>query len=122
MPKDYVLELVGARVTPAQRPWEEGIPVAGGATSPFRVVRSWSGPAGHYIEQWSIRRGMREVVYQHPEREIEVKGMQSVSQHEDLVTQSVTLEPGEYLLVFVVEGLFMGSVEIRAVASGNAAA
>jgi hypothetical protein len=122
MPKDYALELVSARVTPARRPWEEGIPVSGGSTRPFRVVRSWSGPAGHYIEQWSIRRAVREVVYEHPPKEINVRGMQSISEHQDQIEQPLTLEPGEYLLVFVVEGRFMGSVEIQAVASDEAAA
>ena len=122
MPKDYALELVMAKVTPAQRPWEDGIPVKGGSTSPFRVVRGWSGPAGHYLEQWSIRRGMRELVYEHPAAEIHVRGMQSITEHEDRVDHPITLEPGEYLLVFVVEGLFMGSREILAVAIGDAAA
>lgn len=122
MPKDYALELVSARVTPAKRPWEDGIPVSGGTSRPFRVVRAWSGPAGHYIEQWSIRRGMREVVYEHPAREVHVQGMQSVTEHQDQIDQPLTLEPGDYLLVFVVEGRFMGSQEIRAVASEDAAA
>ena len=122
MPQDYALELVSARVTPASRPWEEGISLSGGATRPFRVVRLWSGPAGHYIEQWSIRRGMREVVYEHPAGEINVRGMQSVSEHVDLIDRPLTLEPGDYLLVFVVEGRFMGSAEISATASSDAAA
>ena len=122
MPQDYALELISARVAPATKPWEDGIPVKAGTSSPFRVVRSWSGPAGHYIEQWSIRRGFRDVIYEHPAKEIEVRGMQSVTQLEDVVDSPVTLEPGDYLLVFVVEGLFMGSAEIRAAAFDDAAA
>lgn len=113
MPKDYFLELVRATVSPADRAWESGIPVLDGRTQPFRISREWSGPAGHYAEAWSIRRGFHEVVYEHPPKEIKVRGMQSVSEHTDRVDDLLRLEPGSYLLVFVVEGLFMGSVDIE---------
>lgn len=113
MPKDYFLELVRATVSPADRPWEIGIPVVDGRTQPFRVTRLWSGPAGHYTEAWSIRKGFHEVLYEHPLKDIHVRGMQSVTEIVDRVEQPPALEEGTYLLVFVVEGLFMGSVDIE---------
>lgn len=121
MPKDYFLELVHATVSPSARSWESGIPLAEGRTQPFKVTRGWSGPAGHYVEAWSIRRGFHEVLYEHPPKSIDVRGMQSVTEHTDQVDQRISLKPGTYRLVFVVEGLFMGSVDIEVRAASAAA-
>ena len=63
--EEYFLTLVGPRVTPATRPWESGLPIEDGHTIPFVVDRGWVGPAGTYIEQWSIRTGDT-VLYRHP--------------------------------------------------------
>ena len=122
MPQDYELKLVSAGATPADKPWQQEIEVRGGTTLSFQVIRSWSGPAGHYNEQWSIRRGIQDVVYVHPAAQIRVRGMQSISEYADRVDQPLTLEPGDYELVFVVEGRFMGSAEIKVVPAAGAAA
>lgn len=111
--RDYYLELVRARVAPADRPWEEGIPVAAGMTQPFVVQWAWAGPSGVYEEQWSIRSGDR-IVYLHAPGRVRVRGQQSLSTEADRVDQPVQIEPGTYELVFVVEGYRMGSVEVAA--------
>jgi len=112
MPEEYFLTLVGPRVGPAARPWESGLPLEGGHTLPFVVERGWVGPAGTYIEQWSIRDGDR-VLYRHPAKYIEVRGFQSVRRFSDTVQAPLTLEPGVYDVIFVVEEYRMGSLTIE---------
>jgi hypothetical protein len=113
MPEQYFLQLVRPRVAPAARPWELGIPLEDGKTSPFVVERGWVGPAGTYIEEWSIRRGDR-VLYRHPPAYIEVRGFQSVRRFTDTVRTPLTLEPGHYDIVLVVEGYRMASFGVEA--------
>lgn len=122
MPQDVLIELVSAKVARVDRQWESTIEVREGKSLPFLVERSWSGPAGHYIEQWSLRRGMREVVYKSQPNSVFVRGIQSLTTHTDRVEEAIPLEPGSYRLVFVVEGYFMGSVEVEVVSTGSAAA
>jgi hypothetical protein len=112
MPQSYYLDLVSAKACPADRPYDNGIVTIGGKAKPFLVVRSWSGPSGVYNEQWSLRRGGKDVIHRGPMRQLSVRGMQSVTERTDRVSESITLEPGTYQLVFVVEGRFMGSVPI----------
>lgn len=121
MPEIY-LELTGAKVAPADRPYDQGIELEDGRTKPFIVERSWIGPMGHYWEQWSIRGKDGEVVVQGDQRQIFVKGFQSIRTFSDRVDRPVALQPGKYDLVFHVENIFMGSVEIEAVAASSAAA
>lgn len=122
MPDDYYLELIRARVAPADRPWTDGILVEGGTTLPFLVERSWSGPAGTYVEQWSVRQEGRGVVHESPARYITVRGMQSVTQHVERVDRPIAIEPGSYDLVFIVEGYFMGSAKVEVLPAGQAVA
>lgn len=122
MPRDVFLELVSARVLNADRPWEEGIVTVDGKTLPFLVERSWSGPAGNYVEQWSIRRSMGETIYQSDAKYVFVRGIQSITKHVDRVDEPIWMEPGAYRLVFVIEGFFMGSADIQVVPAGSAAA
>ena len=112
--EDIYLDLVQARVAPVERPWEEGIALEDGRTRPFLVERGWSGPAGTYIEQWSILREGRYVIHQSKPRYISVRGMQTVSKEVDRVERPIAMEPGTYDLVFIVEGFRMGSVNIEA--------
>jgi hypothetical protein len=114
--EDYYLDLVRARVAQGERPWVDGIVVEEGQTRPFLVERGWSGPAGTYVEQWSILRDGRYVVHQSKPKLISVRGMQTVSTVVDRVDRPIALEPGEYDLVFVVEGYRMGDTKIRALA------
>src|SRR5258708_28869616 len=113
MPEEYFLTLVGPHVTPAGRPWEPGLPIEDGHTLPFVVDRGWVGPAGTYIEQWSIRTG-ETVLYRHPAKYIEVRGFQSVRRFADTVKAPIRLEPGIYDITFVVEDYRMGSFAVEA--------
>lgn len=119
---DIFLDLVKARVSSVERPWEDGIVLDGSKTLPFVVSRAWSGPAGRYNEQWSIRRGMNEIIYQAEPRTIFVRGIQSVTSHSDRIDGPIEMNPGAYRLVFVVEGFYLGSAEIQVSSSGTAAA
>ncbi|MGH2707505.1 MAG: hypothetical protein ACRDJK_04350, partial [Actinomycetota bacterium] len=112
MAHDYFLQLMKARVAPADRPWEQGIDLADGNTRPFVVERSWSGPAGTYIEEWSIRRDGK-VLYRRPSGYIRIRGMQSVSTYSEWIENPIALDPGAHELVFVVEGYLMGSAGIE---------
>ena len=122
MPQDYHLDLSKARVASRDRPYEDGIVLREGRTTPFRVERAWSGPAGTYNEQWSIRRGGAEILYRHPPQLIGVTGMQATSEFSDVVDQPLDLEPGTYKLVFIVEGRFMGAADIEVRESKDQAA
>ncbi|HMC04732.1 MAG TPA: hypothetical protein VKJ83_04595, partial [Actinomycetota bacterium] len=113
MPEEYFLTLVEPRVTPAARPWASGLPLEDGHTLAFIVDRGWVGPAGTYIEHWSIRAEGR-ILYLHPARYIEVRGFQSVRRFSDTVTSPLKLEPGIYEITFVVEDYRMGSFAVEA--------
>lgn len=112
--QEEILELVRAGVRPVDRPDEIGILISGGGTSPFVVERGWSGAAGYYNEQWSIRRGGKQVLYQSEPRQIFVRGIQSVTNYTDTVTDRIRLEPGDYELVFLIDAFFMGYTPIQA--------
>lgn len=112
--EDFYLDLVKAKVSPAERPWEEGITLEDGRSRPFVVERGWSGPGGTYVEQWAILRDGRYVVHQSKPRYISVRGLQSVSTEVDRIDKPIAMEPGTYDLVFVVEGFRMGSAKIEA--------
>src|SRR5437588_3766640 len=113
MPEEYFLTLVGPRVAPATRPGASGLPLEDGHTLPFVVDRGWVGPAGTYIEQWSIRDGEK-LLYRHPAKYIEVRGFQSVRRFSDTVRVPLRLEPGIYDITFVVEDYRMGSFAVEA--------
>lgn len=95
------------------RTWESRIPVSNGRTRPFLLRRSWSGPAGHYHEQWVLTKD-KTPVHQSEPKEIFVRGMQARSEYVDLVTEDIPLEPGDYELVFIVEGRLMGTAPVKA--------
>lgn len=113
MPEEYFLQIVGPRVSPAAASWESGLPLEGGTTAPFIVDRGWVGPAGTYIEEWSIRREGK-ILYRHPPAYIQVRGQQSVRRFSDTVRTPLVLEPGTYDICFVVERYLMGSITVEA--------
>lgn len=116
---DYYLQLVGPRVSPAAQPLEWGLPLQeNGTTAPFVIERGWVGPAGTYIEEWYLRHG-DQVVYRHPAKYIEVRGIQAVRHFADTVRTPLHLEPGAYDVMFVVEGFRMGSFEVEVAAPGE---
>lgn len=111
MPKSVELKLIKAKVAPADQPWGDGIVADTGGIRPFIVERSWSGPAGHYAEHWTMRRD-GQVVVDGPRQVIFVRGMQSVRTFQDVVEAPSGMGAGSYELVFTVDGRFMGSVPI----------
>lgn len=121
MPAEYFLHLVAPRVFPVAAPWDSGLPVDNGSTSPFVVDRGWVGPAGTYIEEWSIRDGDT-VLYRHPPSYIQVRGHQAVRRFSDTVVVPIALEPGIYDIIFVVEKYRMGSFVAEAASPAQLAA
>lgn len=93
-----------------------GIPTKNGRTLPFRVKRQWSAPAGHYIEQWYIvDPKTREVLFEAPPREVLMWGLQALTTLTDDVTDSISLKPGPYLVVYALNGISGGEFEVEAV-------
>jgi hypothetical protein len=89
--------------------------VRGGRTLPFSVTRGWNAPAGHYAEQWFlVDPGTKEVMYESQPRELLVWGLQSVTDTTDVITDPIPLTPGTYELVFALDGVKGGEVEIAA--------
>jgi hypothetical protein len=121
MPAEYVLELVGSRVGPLASPWEDGIYSDGDKTLPFFVERSWAGPAGNYVEEWSIRKGA-EIYHRGSQQYVHIKGLQAAAKVTDRVKMPLDLLPGDYQIVFVVEDRFMGSVDIKVTPARQSAA
>jgi hypothetical protein len=122
MPREILVELVRAGVRPEGHPEATGILVSGGRTRPFVVERGWSGAEGYYNEEWSIRKGGRQVLYQTEPRLIFIRGVQSVTTYTDTVDERIRLEPGDYQLVFLIEGMYVGHIDIRATALERATA
>jgi hypothetical protein len=106
-----------SRVFPAKRSHGDmGIALRSGRTLPFVVSREWSAPAGHYVENWYlVHPETREVLFEGPQREISVWGLQSLTELRDEVTERIRLQPGTYLVVFALGGLLGGQVEVEAV-------
>jgi hypothetical protein len=121
VPAEYELELVGARVGPLANPWEDDIYSEGGKTLPFFVERWWAGPAGNYVEEWSIRKGA-EIYHRGPQQYVHIKGLQAAAKVIDRVKMPADLPPGGYQVVFVVEDRFMGSVDIKVTPARQSAA
>lgn len=111
--QDVFLHLVQPRIAPEVGTNHVGLPLEGGATAPFVVDRGWAGPAGTYIEEWSIRRG-EQVLYRHPPAYIQVRGHQTVRRFSDTVRVPLALEPGEYDITFVIGKYKMGSITVDA--------
>jgi hypothetical protein len=107
----HILELVKVRVTPEDNPAEDSILLEGSMSLPFTLERSWSGNAGYYFEQITIRSGDRQLYAGMP-KQIFVRGLQSVTTYEDLIGERIPLEPGSCQLVFVIDDVPMEAVDI----------
>ncbi len=102
---------------------DSGIPVRAGKTLPFRVTRSWSAPAGVYLERfYLIDPNSREVLFEGREREESILGLQAITELEDVVTASLSVPPGTYALVFSLGGIFGGEFPVEAVDVSSEAA
>jgi len=109
-------KVVASRVFPLKRSHgDSGIPLRRGRTLSFVISREWSAPAGHYVEGWYlVDPETREVLFEGPQREITVWGLQSLTEFRDEVTEPIRLSPGTYLVVFSLGGLMGGQVEVEA--------
>ena len=118
-------KVVQASVHPLGRgPVETGIPLRAGATLPFAVTRQWSAPAGRYPERFFVvHPETREVVLEGPLREeLQVWGLQSLTEVTDRMLDPIPLQPGLYLIVFALGGVNGGEFEAEAVDVGEEAA
>lgn len=94
---------------------DAGIPLRGGRTLPFVVERAWNAPAGHYAESWYVVDPQtREVLYEGPVRELVVRGLLTWTDVADEVAAPFELAAGTYLLVFALDGVLGGQVEVQA--------
>lgn len=110
-------KVVNAGVRPARiAHGEAGLPVRRGRTLPFKVTRAWNAPMGYYRESWYVvHPETREVLYEGPERQVRIWGLQSYTEFSDTITDSFRLDPGPYLLVLALDRTMGGSVDIEAV-------
>lgn len=92
-----------------------GIPLSEGRTLPFRVTRAWSAPAGVYMERmFLIDPATREVLFEGPEREVAIWGLQSFTEVKDEITMKVQLPAGKYAVVFALDSVAGGEFEVEA--------
>ncbi len=109
-------KVISAAVTPARlSDGENGIALRKQRTLPFRVTRMWSAPAGHYPEQWYlVDPETKEVIYEGPQHEISIWGLQAPTEENDEISTPLELKPGTYLIVFALGGVKGGELEIAA--------
>lgn len=101
----------------------DGIAVKHNKTLPFRVTREWSAPAGYYSEQWFlVRPETGEVLFEGPAQTRLVWGLQSRSEFTDSVDIPIALEPGTYQIVFSLDRLRGGDLEVQAAEAPSEAA
>ena len=107
-------KIFDAAVRPLRGGGSDGIVLRGGATQPFRVARSWSAPAGSYSEAWYlVKPDTREVFLEGPEREVQIWGLQGLTEVVDEVRAPVALDPGRYAIVFALGGVKGGEIEVE---------
>ncbi len=100
-----------------------GIALRDGKTLPFRVRRVWSAPAGHYLERfYVIDPQSREVLFEGPERETLVLGLQARTEIVDEIREPAELAAGSYEVVFVLGRIMGGTQPIEAFAPSEQAA
>lgn len=92
-----------------------GIPLKDGTALPFKVTRSWSAPAGVYVEQmFLIDPKTREVLYEGRARETAIWGLQGTTEMIDEIDSNLSLQPGTYALVFALDSVEGGRFEVDA--------
>ena len=109
-------KVVTSRAAPMRSAFgSSGIPVRNGRTLPFRLHREWSAPAGNYVERWYlVNPETREVLHEGPARETLIFGLQSLTELVDEVTTPIDLQPGNYLIVYALDGISGGEFEVEA--------
>ena len=95
-----------------------GIAIQDGTALPFIVERRWSAPAGYYPEQWFlIDPQSREILYDGPEEQVLIWGLQSWTDVSTTVEGGFPLAPGKYQLAFALGGTLGAEVDVEAVES-----
>lgn len=93
-----------------------GIAVREGYTLPFVVTREWSAPAGYYSEQWFlVKPDTGEVFIESLPQEALIWGLQSRTELRDEVTEPLPVPHGTYRLVFALNRLKGGELEVEVV-------
>jgi hypothetical protein len=94
---------------------DAGIALRAGRTLPFVLRREWSAPAGHQVETWYlVVPSTREVVHEGSRREVSVWGLQGLTEIVEEVIEPIPLQPGTYEIVFALDGVMGGKLEIEA--------
>jgi hypothetical protein len=93
----------------------EGIALRDSKTLPFEVRRSWSAPAGHYLERWQlVNPSSDDVLLEGPSRLARLFGLQAPTEIRDEILEAVDLDPGTYLVRFSLSGIVAGEIEVEA--------
>lgn len=92
----------------------QGVAVRGDRSLPFVVSREWSAPAGYYSEQWFLVKEDGEVLYEGPAETRLVWGLQSRTEFTDTVEAPIALGPGKYQIVFALDRLRGGEIDVTA--------
>lgn len=112
-PQRKVLASSAAPLKPSHG--DSGIAVRADKALPFVVRREWSAPAGHYLETWYlVAPDSREVLFEGPSREVSIWGLQGLTTLVDEVTTSFPLAPGTYEIVFALNSVLGGKLEVTA--------
>lgn len=94
---------------------DSGIAIRDGKTLPFVLRREWSAPAGHGIESWYlVEPESREVLYEGRQRQVQIWGLQSLTEIVDEVLEPIPLAPGSYEIVFALDNVMGGKLEVEA--------
>jgi hypothetical protein len=94
---------------------DSGIAIRGGKSLPFVVRREWSAPAGHCVETWYlVVPDTGEVLFEGPRREVQIWGLQSLTEIVDEVLQPIPLQPGDYEIVFALDNVRGGKLPVEA--------
>lgn len=109
-------KIVRAAVRPARLALgEAGVPIRGGRTLPFVVERGWNAPLGYYTETWYlVEPSTGEVLLEGPSRVRLIRGLPAVTDIVDEVRESSPLAPGDYKIVFALDGFKGGEIDVRA--------
>jgi hypothetical protein len=108
-------KIIGADVRPAKAAWgTAGIATRDSVALPFVVGRKWNAPAGYYLERWYlIDPNSREIIYEGPEKQRLIWGLQSWTEVIDEVEGGFTLAAGRYQIVFALGGISGGEIDIE---------
>ena len=93
-----------------------GIPLRSGRTLPFLVERGWNAPSGYYTETWYLYHPeTKEVLIEGEGRVSLIRGLPAITDLVDEVRRPYELQPGGYKMVFALDGLKGGEIDVVAV-------